>query len=926
MSPYNWHGGASSIDVDATEDRLLPTSFITSLLQENKDHRRANRTSYASTALTGISEMTYPPLMNHSVSGNIISARYSSARVAPHRPQDSLPPPSSFPQPSNLSNPSKRVSGDSETLHSIQGHPSIIRTASISRTPVPGTSVVGITSATLRNISPSGQATSTHDYDSDTLRDMEKAYQRKLFTTHESDDELLANYKSFDPDYSPALPSTAGTQRRFLRDSARPDPNSRNSMHSNKSAAPSLFSRISGISSIRRVFTWRKVKPLPPVPIIPNIPISVEAAHRKEEELTPLPDLVNRAGVLHDLLDRDQHPHRSFISQPGFLERSAPYDGYEHQRRKVVFLGYPGPTPPRVLPSNGHPIISTNLVPRKNKRLCIMISIFIIAALAALGAGVGATVGKNKGGKFNCPANFTGASCNLDASCVCTSSTQCNGLAQSIVDLLPIVNREFNMNFTSPSAYSSIWMMQGSTTGSNCASQALVLDVGNGINETSYPNRTQWVQAALLWNALQTQDIDSSQKMQKFVQSLPWKTLGDADGPVDGDPAFVTTISGFSYNFASQILSQPPASFITLGQPANAQIARVSSGAQVTLDRMYSFALASATQRQIALKKYWTSVLAQRGEDLNLFKTALSVSPILLPFNATSRAIRNLYGSTPSSPFPPPLACLPGLSTTVLRQVNSVESTVFGLTPTTGATQFDPSCFRERPVYGVLDVLHLRLPFLDSRTGVVRQAAVLARDAASRVILHTGELWSTMFNGTGATNVTTSQLDQRQYGTLSLSDHVILQYLSSFPDIGTANALIRFVLDSATRIPVPPEKTSALFQSLPSLPILEVAVFGDVLPLDLTSTIAPFASPSGALFFGSEDGSALRNWTIHVIGGSIVWTENATSPLAVRDKSLGDTTITQTWNAIALAITHNVPGIGLPNITATFQGTRDFSP
>jgi hypothetical protein len=260
-------------------------------------------------------------------------------------------------------------------------------------------------------MSPFSQATSTHD--SDTPRGMEKGYQRKLSTTYESSDELLVNYNSFNPDYSPALPSTAGTQRRFLRDSSRPDPNARDSMHSNKSAAPSFFSRISGISSIRRVFAWRKVKPLPPVPIIPNIPISVEVAHRKEEESTPLPDLVNRAGVLRDLLDRDQHPHHSFISQPGFPDCSAPYDDYEHRPRKVVFLGYPRPAPPRALPSNGQAFIFTNLVPRKSKKLCIAISFFIIAALAAVGAGVGTTVGKSKQRKFNCPANFTGTSCNL---------------------------------------------------------------------------------------------------------------------------------------------------------------------------------------------------------------------------------------------------------------------------------------------------------------------------------------------------------------------------------------------------------------------------------------------------------------------------------------------------------------------------------
>ena len=410
ISSYDWHGGAS-VDVDATEDRLLPTSFITSLLQENKDLRKTNRTSYASTALTYISEMTYPPLMNHSVSGNMISAQYSPGRVPPpHRPQDLLSPPSSFPQNHNLSNTSNRISGDSETLHSTQGHPSMVRTASISRTPVPGTFVVGITPATLQNVSPSSQRTSTHD--SDTLR-MEKDNQRKLSTTYESGDDPLVNYKSFDPDYSPALPSTAEAQRRFLRDSSRLDRNTRNSMHSNKSAAPSFFPRISGISSIRRVFAWRKVKPLPPVPIIPNIPISVEDAHRKEEESTPLPDLVNRAGVLRDLLDRDQHPHYSPVSQPEFPGRSAPHDGYEHQPRNSAFLDYPRPASPRALPSIDQPIISTNLVPRKIKRLCVVISIFIIAALAAVGAGVGATVGKNKQGKFDCPANFTGTSCNL---------------------------------------------------------------------------------------------------------------------------------------------------------------------------------------------------------------------------------------------------------------------------------------------------------------------------------------------------------------------------------------------------------------------------------------------------------------------------------------------------------------------------------
>jgi len=54
-SPHDWHDGASSIAVDSKEERLLPASLITTLLQED---RRASTTSDAQ---SGISEMTYPP-------------------------------------------------------------------------------------------------------------------------------------------------------------------------------------------------------------------------------------------------------------------------------------------------------------------------------------------------------------------------------------------------------------------------------------------------------------------------------------------------------------------------------------------------------------------------------------------------------------------------------------------------------------------------------------------------------------------------------------------------------------------------------------------------------------------------------------------------------------------------------------------------
>ncbi|PPQ64410.1 hypothetical protein CVT26_002117 [Gymnopilus dilepis] len=926
---FDWRDGSSNIDVDADEDRLLPTSFITSLLQENKEIRKNNRASYTSDAFSGISEMTYPPVMN------------------PHRSwstnqktQDSRPPPSSFPRSVQSSN---RLSGDSETLHSLQAYSPV--------SPTYGFRSAGLGSKPSE--SAASQISST--FDSDTLRSNDKSgheYHKKLSTTYESGDELLVDYKTFNSVYSPALPSTAGTNKRFPRDSRSKERRRHDSIHSNKSFSPSLISRISGIS-LRRVLPWR-VKPLPPVPAIPSIPLPDNEEHRKEEESTPLPELVNRAGALHDLLDRGYHPHQSFSTYQE-LPSATPATHDEAEARKFGMfdphanaLSYRSPLgsgkeqPPQR--------VNVGTFSVRKKWLYLLFSVILISVLAAIGAGVGVTLGRKKQQQpqFDCTGNFTGTGCNLgelsftlpsyfddlnvatfpDATCICTSTTPCNGLAKAIVDLLPIVNRQFNTNVSSSNAYLKIWMLQGSPATSTCSSQALLLDVGNGITQTTYPNRTQWTQAAMLWNALQTQDTVASQTMKKFVQSLPWSQLGSADGPVNtASSSFSTTIAGFTYNFASQNVTEPPASFVTLGQPSNGQISQVSTNALSTLDRMYTYAQASATQQSTALKAYWTTVLLQRSADLATFKTALSVSPIMLPFNATSPSIRNLYATTPSSPFPPPLSCFPGLSSAVMQQVNAVETNVFGLSAVATANQFNPSCYRDRPVYGILDLLRLRLPFLDTQTGVVRQAAVLSKDVTPRVVLYNGVLMSNLLNGTASrTTFSPSQLDPRQYGTMSLSDHVILQYLSSIANVTLATALVQFVLATATQLPVPPTSSSMLLQSLASLPTLEVAVFGDVQPTDLTSTVSPFTNPSGSLFFGSDDGSAMRNWTINTVGGTAVWTQNATSPLVVHDKSLGDTTITQTWNIISSVIANNVKGIGLANITSTFQNTGDFSP
>lgn len=106
-----------------------------------------------------------------------------------------------------------------------------------------------------------------------------------------------------------------------------------------------------------------------------------------------------------------------------------------------------------------------------------------------------------------------------------------------------------------------------------------------------FPNRTQWAQSALLWNLVQSQDIQAVSVMQKFVVGANWKQLGSLDGPVPDSVSFSTTVSGFKFNFAAQEVTQPSASFVASGEPTYAQIAQVGSTAMSALDRMYSFAI-----------------------------------------------------------------------------------------------------------------------------------------------------------------------------------------------------------------------------------------------------------------------------------------------------------------------------------------------
>lgn len=80
------------------------------------------------------------------------------------------------------------------------------------------------------------------------------------------------------------------------------------------------------------------------------------------------------------------------------------------------------------------------------------------------------------------------------------------------------------------------------------------------------------------------------------------------------------------------------------------------------------------------------------------------------------------------------------------------------------------------------------------------------------------------------------------------------------------------------------------------IPTLEVALFGSIAPSDVSFVASSFATPSGGLFFGSDEASKVRQYAINMTETSVVWTEEADSPKVVRDSSSDDQAFNSVWN------------------------------
>jgi len=323
------------------------------------------------------------------------------------------------------------------------------------------------------------------------------------------------------------------------------------------------------------------------------------------------------------------------------------------------------------------------------------------------------------------------------------------------------------------------------------------------------------------------------------------------------------------------------------------------------------------------MTNYWQNVLGQDPSTFLTFASLLISSPILIPFDANGTAgntpISSLLTNSSTAPFPPPLSCYPGLTQSQSQLITTLETSVFGLSPPTTQANFNDSCFADRPIYGVLNILHLRLPFQDSQTGP-KQAVILSRAASSRVVVYNGEVLSGLPTSDTSSIPTTDPL---QFGTLDNINHVLLNFFEAIPDINVATQLVDYVLSYPV---IPPSNSTLLGQSLNTIPTLEVAVFGSVTPPDVMGVVSSFTTPSGSLFFGTDQSLAVRDWAMVAAQKSVTWTEFANSPTIVDDDSLTDSAFNEVWTPAYLYF-HSASNaiVTVGNITAGFAAINMFT-
>lgn len=411
LSPHDWHDGSSSIANDPYGEAVLSTSFITSLLSSST--AGANDASTVTTGPSSYRRNNYEP----SVVSNALTVDSTIT----------YPPPKSFPPP----------------LPTDYRYPPVPHSP---RSPTKLDSIIDISSPRALNAPPYGYMSAAGRNTPETLLSEESSQIASITGTASrimsvtpsiqsmtSTTPLIRSFPKGDPILEedeakisgPSTPQSRRSRTREQRASTSP------STKTTKSYMSSILGRVSHSSGDRRSLkqataSWFRGKPLPPVPPIPD-----HAFHeiRKAEDQLPLPDLVNRAATLSNLLDSGHRPYHSTVSLQNVAEQSMPggmgygdvrYSGADPTRMHSArgrkgksgdFSQQPWNQPLPQGPNSPSKVKKFPLT-RKRKFVIGLIAIAVIICVT-VGVAVGVIVGEKHTSSHSCPGNLTGAACTL---------------------------------------------------------------------------------------------------------------------------------------------------------------------------------------------------------------------------------------------------------------------------------------------------------------------------------------------------------------------------------------------------------------------------------------------------------------------------------------------------------------------------------
>ncbi|GAA6007514.1 hypothetical protein JCM10207_006371 [Rhodosporidiobolus poonsookiae] len=514
--------------------------------------------------------------------------------------------------------------------------------------------------------------------------------------------------------------------------------------------------------------------------------------------------------------------------------------------------------------------------------------------------------------RCECREGWGGTGCAFNATCVDVGGGG-GKLAQGLVDLADEASGLWAPGVdtarlaTVMERYILGSSLASSSSTSSCAAHLAPLVLPNLIS-TLYPTRLRWTSSALLYTLTLSESNSSLSQLRTFASGLSFSQYGD-EAASKPNSNYQAIVAGYTFDLAAMTRTVQPVSWEkTTSPPAEASAAMALAGeGTAALQNITANAVAASKQRAGALRHYWNDTLQLPAEQLDAFRSAVQSSEVLVPLDASAVASWNRDGSVVT-----PLGCQ-GLSGEVKERVEKVEVGAFGLSAVQSTA--NSSC-TTRPIYGVVNLLNLRLPFpsSDTRSSLPQQALVLSASdtaVASRLTVHAGELLAAGAPA-AAPSSPSAEANIELFGLLdpsasSAMDHVLLSYLSLFPSVSSAQALVSYVLSTPTSPPNSTSSAALAAVDLSALPVLETQLWGGLSYSSISRVRSGLTGPppGETLFFGSSAGDAMRSWALSAPSegeavGAIDWAETAESQGVVSDTSVGgNEAFEEVWSAAA---------------------------